>query len=160
MGCCGLPLSAKQFKCTILSRGIAGKLQPWTVYCLFMELHCDTMTTTEQRKYSSMRRNYYPQGNTTAYHTLNFFFISFSFFSLSFCSFFSFSSRCFSLFFCSLKSAVLGLWHSLLKTNRTVQWQKGATIISCKDFIHHLKYEEVYAHQKCKKGLQCDHREG
>lgn len=50
--------------------------------------------------------------------TLNFFLISFSFFSLSFCSFLSFSIRCFSLFLCSLKSAILGLWRSLLKTGK------------------------------------------
>lgn len=56
-----------------------------------------------------------PLAVTTTPHTLNFFFIAFSFFSLSFCSFFffscfsfssffSFSRRCFSFFFSSFSS--------------------------------------------------------
>lgn len=59
--------------------------------------------------------SYLPAWVKTTALTLNFFFISFSFFSLSFCSFFSrsclsfcsffsFSSRCFSFFFSSFSS--------------------------------------------------------
>lgn len=51
---------------------------------------------------------------TTEWLTLNFFFISFSLFSFSFCSFFSRSRRCFSLFRASFSSWWSGLERSFL----------------------------------------------
>lgn len=123
----GLPVHLPRFSSVFIPFNVVqcDIKQPQTLKREYFTARC----SRGQRSISAkLERNNQPSSGLTARLTLNFFFISFSFFSLSLCSFFSFSKRCFSLFFCSLCSAVWGLWRSLLKVKFNVQSQKGCQV--------------------------------